>query len=113
MSEWYILEGRDIRPVADFIDYYRWRNAIDKDGPRAALRVAADDVNDVHVSTVFLGLNHAWGDGPPLVFETMTFDHRDSKTCDEYQWRYSTLDEAEAGHRAIVEAIREGRELPD
>ena len=49
----------------------------------------------VRVSTVFLGIDHSFGDGgPPLLFETMIFggDH------DEYCERHSTWEEAEAGH---------------
>ena len=116
VSEYYILDGREVKPVASYMDYHRWRESLDKHtGPRFTLRVAADDVNGVHVSTVFLGLDHSFGDGPPLVFETMTFDNRpaEQRTCDQYAWRYSTLDEAEAGHAAVVAAIRDGRELPE
>jgi hypothetical protein len=54
------------------------------------------------VSTVFLGLDHQWGDGPPLVFETMIFGGEH----DQYQERYSTWDEAEAGHKQGVRAGR-------
>jgi hypothetical protein len=33
-----------------------------------------EDVAHFWVSTVFLGLDHSFGDGAPLVFETMVFD---------------------------------------
>ena len=46
------------------------------------------------VSTVFLGLDHAFDGGTPLLFETMIFGGEH----DEYQERYATWDEAEAGH---------------
>jgi hypothetical protein len=49
----------------------------------------------VYVSTVFLGLDHSFGEGPPQLFETMIFGGEH----DEYQERYSTWDEAEAGHK--------------
>lgn len=116
MIEWYILDGREVKPVTGYMDYHRWRESLDPhSGPRLSLRIAVDDLNGVHVSTVFLGLDHSWGSGPPLVFETMTFDGRPAelRTCDGYQWRYSSLDDAEAGHRAVVAAIRHGRELPE
>ena len=29
------------------------------------------------ISTVWLGLNHQYGDGPPLIFETMAFPSKD------------------------------------
>lgn len=54
------------------------------------------------VSTVWLGLNHAFGDGPPLIFETMVFDGHDTMhSLDED--RYSTEAEALAGHAALCE----------
>lgn len=50
-----------------------------------------------HVSTIWLGLDHAFGYGPPLIFETMIFPN--GKSEDElYQDRYSTLAQAREGH---------------
>lgn len=60
--------------------------------------------NGVCVSTVFLGLDHAWYvgyDGPPILFETMIFGGEH----DEYQERYHTWDEAKAGHQRAIELI--------
>ena len=36
-------------------------------------RVADDTVNEARVSTVFLGIDHQFGEGKPLLFETMIF----------------------------------------
>lgn len=58
----------------------------------------------VMVSTVFLGLNHRWDDGPPLIFETMIFGGE----FDQEQWRYSTWEEAEEGHKRAVKKVRVG-----
>jgi hypothetical protein len=58
-------------------------------------RVALDKKYGIIVSTVFLGLDHNWGGGPPLLFETMIFGGRH----DDYQERYSTWDEAVEGHK--------------
>lgn len=60
--------------------------------------VAFDRVGDIYVSTVFLGLDHAFGDGEPLLFETMIF----GGPLDEYTRRYATWEQAEEGHRATV-----------
>jgi hypothetical protein len=49
----------------------------------------------VEVSTVFLGIDHNWGGGEPLLFETMIFGGE----LDQEQWRYSTWEEAEKGHK--------------
>lgn len=56
----------------------------------------------VRVSTVFLGLNHAWGeDMPPILFETMIFGGEH----DQYQERYNTWDEAVEGHKRAMELV--------
>jgi len=65
-------------------------------------RIAFDTVRrfgiSADVSTVFLGLDHGWGDGPPILFETMIF----GGPHDQRQWRYSTIEEAREGHKAAV-----------
>lgn len=55
------------------------------------------------VSTVWLGLDHNWGDGPPHIFETMVF--AEGSSMDSACERYSTLAEAELGHRAMVVTV--------
>jgi len=58
-------------------------------------------LDTIRVSTVFIGIDHAWNDGPPLVFESMVFGGED----DGYMERYSTWEEAEKGHHNIVAKI--------
>lgn len=59
------------------------------------------------VSTVFLGIDHNFSSvGPPILFETMVFGPND----EEGQWRYVTWEEAEAGHKAVVEALKNGND---
>jgi hypothetical protein len=73
-------------------------------GPNDQRRVAFDENPDgsVRVSTVWLGLNHRWDpDGPPLIFETMVF----GGPRDEEQWRWSTEEQARAGHAEICSAV--------
>jgi hypothetical protein len=68
--------------------------------------VAKTDLPDgAMVSTVFLGTDHQFGDGPPLLFETMIF-HGDPGTGDEC-WRYATRAEALEGHAAAVAGYEE------
>ena len=57
--------------------------------------VAKTTQNDILVSTVFLGIDHNFGDGPPLLFETMIFGGEHDRYCN----RYSTWEEAEGGHK--------------
>jgi len=56
------------------------------------------------VSTVWLGLDHGYGGGPPLIFETMVF----GGAHDEDQWRYPTEVEALAGHAEICSVVFRG-----
>jgi hypothetical protein len=67
-------------------------------------RVAETTLSDgTWISTVWLELNYRlWGDGPPLIFETMVFPAQDDLAELDMD-RYSTLTEAEAGHIAMVE----------
>ena len=67
-----------------------------------ARRVAGTDVGTARVSTVFLGIDHAFGDGPPILYETMVF----GGPMDQTQDRYHTKEEALAGHEAMVERVK-------
>lgn len=69
---------------------------------RTAVMAPHDPNRIVHISTVWLGLDHSFGNNDrPQIFETLT----DGPDGDEVMERYSTEDEAEAGHRRHVVAI--------
>jgi hypothetical protein len=64
--------------------------------------VKHDKVDGILVSTVFLGMDHRFGfEGPPVLFETMIFGGEH----DQYQERYCTYQEAEAGHKRALEMV--------
>jgi hypothetical protein len=92
MSKYYILQGREPVPV-ECLEWAKWFEGNER-------RVAYTDLgNAAYVSTVFLGLNHSFtDDGPPLIFESMSFEGD--------QERYSTWEEAEAGHKRMVRRVR-------
>lgn len=80
-------------------------------------QMARDDIGGCLVSTVFLGLDHSCGMGPPLLFETMAFSAESKKvkliggTEHEFheeleQRRYSTYDQAMRGHAEVVKEVR-------
>jgi hypothetical protein len=104
MSErFYILKGKEVVPVEDVLEWGRFFGDGDK------RRVAWTDFGENnYVSTVFLGLDHSFGEGPPLIFETMVFGGE----LDQEQDRYSTWDEAVEGHNRMVERVKklEGEE---
>lgn len=55
--------------------------------------------NGLFVSTVFLGLDHSFGEGPPVLFETMVFGGPENRTpIDDYQERYTSRHDALVGH---------------
>lgn len=61
--------------------------------------VAKTDLGDLgRVSTVWLGLDHGWDDGPPLIFETLVFDG----PLEGEMERYSTEEQARTGHDFMV-----------
>jgi len=55
------------------------------------------------ISTVFLGIDHGFREGPPIVFETMVF----GGPLDEWQRRYATWDQAVAGHEETLDLVRQ------
>lgn len=64
-------------------------------------RVAVTHIGaGVKVSTVFLGIDHRFGDGPPILFETMVF----GGPLDGTEQRYATWEEAVVGHQRVVSA---------
>lgn len=56
------------------------------------------------VSTVWLGINHNWFGGKPLIFETMLFGPGGNGDYD--MDRYSTEAEAKEGHERMVKLWR-------
>lgn len=96
---WYILNENKEPVPTDMMEAAKWL-ASGKEGD-SNRRVAKTTIGDVNISTVFLGLDHRFGDGPPLVFETMIFGGEHN----EDQWRYSTWDEAMKGHEAAVRLV--------
>lgn len=66
----------------------------------------------VIISTVWLGIDHNWGNGPPLIFETMVFAR--SKDIDpkfhNLQWRWTTEEEAKKNHEIIVNCYLENKD---
>ena len=68
-------------------------------------RVKRDVLADGRVvSTVRLPLDHSFGNGPPLWYETMVFPSEENFMDSECH-RYTTKDQAEAGHSKVVERL--------
>jgi hypothetical protein len=92
---YYVIDGHEPRAAT----LYEWASWFEDDKKR---RVARTEISKgVVVSTIFLGLDHAFGDGPPVLFETMVFGGEHNGD----QRRYCTWAEAEIGHMELVEEL--------
>ncbi len=85
----------------DFMAWADWFNTADR-------TVERTKIGDAKVSTVFLGIDHNFGDyGTPVLWETMVFGGNLDGECE----RYTSRGAAEAGHAEMVErALRESNQ---
>lgn len=93
----FILKGKTPVKEPNVMKWAEWFQEAD----RIVARTKLD--NGATVSTVFLGINHAFMGGPPILFETMVFEEGQ---LDTYQQRYQTWDQAEAGHLRMIERVK-------
>lgn len=99
MSDYYKLEGRTVTKYATFEAYLEDAKATGYTRPS---HVGDTTIKDVRISTVFLSMDHAWGQGLPLIFETMVFGGQ----YDQEATRCSTYDQAERQHAWWVRKVR-------
>ena len=95
MGKYYIL--KDKLPVE--VDSMAWGKWFDTNKNKI---IKQQVIKKVRISTIFLGLDHSFGGGIPILFETMIFGGKH----DQYQERYTTYEDAEAGHKITVALIR-------
>ncbi len=98
----YTLKNKEPVPEPDIIKWGEWFEKADR-------HVATTKGDNWVISTVFLGIDHNFsGHGDPILFETMVFRTKDwngegdgllEHDCE----RYSTWEEAEKGHKVMVE----------
>lgn len=87
-------ESNDPVPCEDMLEWALWFGS-----SHAARVVAKTRLPDgVEVSTVFTGIDHAFGDGDPVLWETMMFGGDYDLACD----RYRSKKEALVGHELWV-----------
>ena len=74
-----------------------------------ARRVVKTEVGPYSVSTVFLALDHSFGYGPPILYETLVFGRKEPGADDAecIGECYGTRAEAEAGHAVVVEKVKQ------
>jgi len=101
---YYILDENNKPKKAELLEWANWNGQVD------VRKVKFDSIENgtgkINISTVFLGLDHNFDDnGPPLVFETMIF----GGIHDQYQDRYSTFEEALAGHETALKLAQDSQ----
>lgn len=97
MHRYFKLDGKIAMECRSLLEWAEWMEIADR-------HVAKETIEGFRVSTVFLGLNHNFsGNGDPLLFETMVFSPN-GRSID--MKRYFTWEEAEEGHKKIVETIK-------
>lgn len=100
-SDWYILNPDHTIRLAETEED---KDIAYRQHAGKAKILVQEDVGNAWVSTVFLGLDHNWGEGPPLVFETMVFRDGNGDDCQ----RYSTWLQAMEGHRKVCASLTSG-----
>lgn len=97
MGHYRLGDNHEVVREDDLLSWAAWMENADR-------RVYLTLVGPYRISTVFLGLDHNFGSGPPLLFETMCFDGDDEEVnC----LRYETWEQAERGHKEIVRRMIE------
>ncbi len=88
--------------VGESIDQWQWVELFENFDYQ---RVENTEVGPYRVATNWMGFDLSiWGDGPPLIFETMVFATGTPYDLDCR--RYATEDEARAGHDELVLLLR-------
>lgn len=91
----YILIGKIPSKEPDILKWGEWMERSDR-------HIGNDMIRDnIQISTVFLGLDHNWSGGNPILFETMIF----GGLHDGYQERYYSWEEAEIGHKEALKLV--------
>ena len=93
---WYILDENNKPIRSTVVDCGNW---LEENPERKSVK--QEHIDDVFISTVFLGLDHAWDSDIPVLWETMIFrgEH------DQYQERYTSYEDALEGHQIALNLV--------
>lgn len=96
-ADYYVDDGGGMRPAGGLHDWALWFEDV------VARRLAHTTVGTGGVSTVGLGLDHGYGRGRPILYESAVFTAgADGRLEYEPEERYSTRKEARDGHARLV-----------
>ncbi len=97
---WYKLDENNIPIECNIREHIAW---LDKNPERKAVK--QNDIGNIYVSTVFIGLDHGWKTGIPVLWETMIFGGK----YDGYQKRYTSHEDALIGHEIANNLAKKGK----
>ena len=108
MSDKYILDGKTPVVENDLIKWAEWMQTGNRvvRHDTADVKLAGQPIGEVRVSTVFLGLDHSFGYGTPMLFETMVF----GGPLDQQMDRCGTWEAAEKMHELMCERVKRATE---
>jgi hypothetical protein len=93
---WYILDENNKPIRSTIVDCGEW---LEENPERKAVK--QEHIDDVFISTVFLGLDHSWNSDIPVLWETMIFGGEH----DQYMDRYSSYEDALEGHQTALNLV--------
>lgn len=103
MSTYILNEAGEPVRINNPVEWGKWYERSSVPQVPGSRIVAQQNVGGLFVSTVFLGIDHNFGGkGGPVLWETMVF--RGTEVV--HQDRYTTRQDAEAGHQAALELAR-------
>ncbi len=97
MMNYVLDENGMVRPEPDLLAWAKWFSEANRD-------VKDERVGKARVSTVFMGLNHAFGGGPPILWETMVFG---GPLGGEQDRCAGNREQAEAMHERMMKRVRQ------
>lgn len=104
-GRYFVLDERGDPHPCDVLTWGAWFATAD--------RHVAQDIDEgpgpeprVRISTVFLGVDHSFNNGPPVLWETMVFGGPLDGECR----RYTSRDDAIRGHAEICKLVTAARE---
>jgi hypothetical protein len=102
---WILNERGEPEETDDVLTWGLWFEQATKERSRivAQDRDERPGAPDVLVSTVFLGLDHSFVPGPPVLWETLVM----GGPLDGEMRRYTSREEALIGHAEVCQLVRE------
>lgn len=100
----YILDGHEVIEEPDIRKWANWYETANRhvNQTTATVSLGGENVGEIRISTIFLGIDHSFEEGPPLLFETMVFGGKLDLEMD----RCSTWGAAEKMHDLMLEKVK-------